>query len=158
MARSLKKSASDIVINKKAHFDYFIEESLEAGISLEGWEVKSLRSGKVQLNEGYIVFKDGKPSLIGASIIPLSTAASYLRIDPMRTRYLLLHKREINSLKGKIDKDGMTVIPLSLYWSKGKVKLKIGLAKGKKQHDKRQSIKERDWNRDKQRVLKNKQN
>lgn len=151
-----KKGANpnSIAINKKARFDYFIEETLEAGLSLQGWEVKSLRAGKIQLGESYVIFKDDQAFLFGALITPLITASTHTSNDPLRTRPLLLHRREINRLRGLVDTQGTTVIPLELYWKQGKVKLAIGLAKGKKQHDKRATIKERDWNRDKQRLMK----
>ncbi|QCU89958.1 SsrA-binding protein SmpB [Thiomicrorhabdus sediminis] len=151
-----KKGANpnSIAVNKKARFDYFIEETLEAGLSLQGWEVKSLRAGKIQLGESYVIFKDDQAFLFGALITPLITASTHTNNDPLRTRPLLLHRREINRLRGLVDTQGTTVIPLELYWKQGKVKLAIGLAKGKKQHDKRATIKERDWNRDKQRLMK----
>jgi len=155
MAKKKKfNKENTIALNKKARFDYFIEESLEAGISLEGWEVKSLRAGKIQLGESYVTFKDNQAWLFGALITPLMTAATHNFHDPLRTRQLLLHRREINRLRGLVEIEGSTVVPLELYWKQGKVKLSIGLAKGKKQHDKRATMKERDWNRDKQRILK----
>ncbi|GAB6070594.1 SsrA-binding protein SmpB [Thiomicrorhabdus hydrogeniphila] len=155
MAKKKKfNKENTIALNKKARFDYFIEESLEAGLSLEGWEVKSLRAGKIQLGESYVTFKDNQAWLFGALITPLMTASTHNFHDPLRTRQLLLHRREINRLRGLVEIDGSTVVPLELYWKQGKVKLSIGLAKGKKQHDKRATMKERDWNRDKQRILK----
>ena len=155
MAKKKKNhNPNSIAVNKKARFDYFIEETIEAGLSLQGWEVKSLRAGKIQLGESYVIFKDNQAFLFGALITPLTTASTHLNADPLRTRPLLLNRREINRLRGQVDADGKTVIPLELYWKKGKVKLAIGIAKGKKQHDKRASIKERDWNRDKQRIMK----
>lgn len=156
MAKKKKHSnPNSIAQNKKARFDFFIEETLEAGLSLEGWEVKSLRQGKIQLGESYVIFKDDQAWLFGALITPLTTASTHNFHDPLRSRQLLLHRREINRLRGLVDIDGQTVVPLELYWKQGKVKLAIGLAKGKKQHDKRATMKERDWNRDKQRILKN---
>ncbi|WP_040725463.1 SsrA-binding protein SmpB [Thiomicrorhabdus sp. Kp2] len=155
MAKKKKfNKENTIALNKKARFDYFIEDTLEAGISLEGWEVKSLRAGKIQLGESYVMFKDNQAWLFGALITPLMTASTHSFHDPLRTRQLLLHRREINRLRGLVDIEGSTVVPLELYWKQGKVKLAIGLAKGKKQHDKRATMKERDWNRDKQRILK----
>jgi SsrA-binding protein len=142
-----------IVENKKAFFDYFIEERLEAGVALEGWEVKSIRAGRVQLKEAYVVVRRGEISLIGCHISPLPTASTHIKPDPVRTRKLLLHRKEINMLMGRVERAGYTMVPINLHFSKGRVKLEIGLAKGKKQHDKRADIKEREWNRDKQRIL-----
>ncbi|WP_029407308.1 SsrA-binding protein SmpB [Thiomicrorhabdus sp. Milos-T2] len=147
--------SNSIAKNKKARFEFFIQDTLEAGISLEGWEVKSLRAGKIQLGESYVMFKNDQAWLFGALITPLITASTHNVHDPLRTRPLLMHRREINRLRGLVDVDGLTVIPLELYWKQGKVKLAIGIAKGKKLHDKRATMKERDWNRDKQRILKN---
>ncbi len=143
-----------IALNKKARHDYFIEESLEAGIALEGWEVKSLRDGRVQLREAYVVIKDGEAWLLGAHVTPLATASTHIRPDPTRTRKLLLHRREIDRLTGAVERQGYTLVPTRLYWSRGKAKLDIGLARGKKQHDKRATERERDWQREKARVLK----
>lgn len=154
MAKKKKSNPNSIAVNKKARFEYFIEESIEAGVSLEGWEVKSLRAGKIQLGESYVIFKNHQAFLFGALITPLTTTSTHNSTDPLRTRPLLLHRREINKLRGQVEIDGMSVIPLELYWKQGKVKLSIGLAKGKKQHDKRATMKERDWNRDKQRIMK----
>jgi len=144
-----------IVENKKAYHDYFIEEKFEAGVSLEGWEVKAIRAGRVQLKEAYVIVKDGAIALIGAHITPLSTASTHVRADPTRTRTLLLHRSEINRLIGQVERAGYTLVPLNLHYSRGRVKLDIGLAKGKKQHDKRESERLRDWNREKQRLLRN---
>ena len=153
-----KKKKSDnsntIALNKKARHDYFIEQSLEAGISLEGWEVKSLRDNKVQIKESYVILKNNELFLFGAHISPLNTASTHVDADPTRTRKLLLHRLEINRIRDKINLKGATVVPLKLYWVRGKVKLEIGVAKGKKAHDKRQDIKEKDWKRDKARALK----
>jgi SsrA-binding protein len=155
MARkSRKTSSSSIAENKKARFNYFIEERFEAGLSLEGWEVKSLRAGKAQLTESYVIVRDGEIFLLGAHITPLSSASSHVNADPTRTRKLLLHRKEIDRLSGLVDRRGYTLVPLELYWSKGRAKVAIGLAKGKKQHDKRATEKDRDWERDKQRILK----
>lgn len=155
MAKKKKQNnANSIAQNKKARFDYFIEETYEAGLVLSGWEVKSLRQGKVQINESYILLKNHEAWLFGALITPLISASTHNFHDPLRLRKLLMHRREIDRLMGLIDQKGYTLVPLSLYWSKGKVKISIGLAKGKKLHDKRATAKERDWNRDKQRILK----
>ncbi|PLA73895.1 SsrA-binding protein [Hydrogenovibrio sp. SC-1] len=155
MAKKKKQNnANSIAQNKKARFDYFIEETYEAGLVLSGWEVKSLRQGKVQINESYILLKNHEAWLFGALITPLISASTHNFHDPLRLRKLLMHRREIDRLMGLIDQKGYTLVPLSLYWSKSKVKISIGLAKGKKLHDKRATAKERDWNRDKQRILK----
>lgn len=155
MAKKKKQNnANSIAQNKKARFDYFIEETYEAGLVLSGWEVKSLRQGKVQINESYILLKNHEAWLFGALITPLISASTHSFHDPLRLRKLLMHRREIDRLMGLIDQKGYTLVPLSLYWSKGKVKISIGLAKGKKLHDKRATSKELDWNRDKQRILK----
>ena len=154
---SKKKKADNsntIALNKKARHDYFIEQSLEAGISLEGWEVKSLRDGRVQIKESYVILKNNELFLFGAHISPLASASTHVNPDPTRTRKLLLHRLEINRLRDKINQKGATVVPLKLYWTRGKVKLEIGVAKGKKAYDKRQDIKDRDWKRDKERTLK----
>jgi SsrA-binding protein len=142
-----------IVENRKAFHDYFIEERFEAGIALEGWEAKSIRAGRANLKEAYVVVKGGELFLIGAHLSPLATASTHVHPDPTRTRRLLLHREEINRLIGKVERAGYTLTPLDLHYSKGRVKLAIGLAKGKKQHDKRAAIKEREWNREQQRLL-----
>ena len=142
-----------IVENRKAFHDYFIEERFEAGIALEGWEVKAIRAGRANLKEAYVVVKGGELMLIGAHVSPLFTASTHVHPDPTRTRRLLLHREEINRLIGKVERAGYTLTPLDLHYSKGRVKLAIGLAKGKKQHDKRAAIKEREWNREQQRLL-----
>ena len=142
-----------IVENRKAWHDYFIEERFEAGIALEGWEVKAISGGRANLKEAYVVVKNGELMLIGSHISPLTTASTHVHPDPTRTRRLLLHREEINRLIGKVERAGYTLTPLDLHYSKGRVKLAIGLAKGKKQHDKRAAIKEREWNREQQRLL-----
>jgi SsrA-binding protein len=142
-----------IVANKKAYHDYFIEEKLEAGMALDGWEVKAIRAGRAQLKEAYVVVKNGEILLLGAHITPLSTASTHVHADPTRTRKLLLHRSEINRLVGQVERAGYTLVPIDLHFSKGRIKLEIGLAKGKKQYDKREAEKERDWNREKQRLL-----
>jgi len=143
-----------IAVNRKAHHEYHIEERFEAGIALQGWEVKSLRAGRTQLDQGYVILKNNEVWLIGASITPLQTASTHINPDPQRTRKLLLHQREIAKLIGNVERKGYTLIPLSLYWKGKNVKLQIGLAKGKKAHDKRASEKDRDWEREKQRLMK----
>jgi SsrA-binding protein len=155
MARKPNKpSSATIAQNKKARFDYFIEERMEAGLSLDGWEVKSLRAGKAQLSESYVILRDGELFLLGAHITPLSSASTHVNADPSRTRKLLMHRGEIDRLTGLVDRKGYTLVPLELYWSKGRAKLAVGLAKGKKQHDKRATEKDREWQRDKARALK----
>jgi len=144
-----------IVENRKAFHDYFIEERFEAGLALEGWEVKAIRAGRAQLKEAYVVVKNGEIMLIGAHITPLTTASTHVRADPTRTRKLLLHRAEINRLVGQVERAGYTLTPLNLHYSKGRVKLEVGLAKGKKQYDKRATIKEREWSREQQRLLRN---
>ncbi len=143
-----------IAQNKKAFHDYFVEEQFEAGIELEGWEVKAIRATRAQLKEAYVIVRNGEIFLIGAHISPLATVSTHFKPDPVRTRKLLLHKEEINRLIGSVERAGYTLLPLDLHYKRGKIKLAVGLAKGKKQHDKRQSAKERDWQREKQRLLK----
>ncbi len=155
MARKLnKRGTSTIALNKKARHDYFIEETFEAGLSLQGWEVKSMRDGRVQLKEGYVIVRHGELFLFGVHLSPLASASTHVTPDPTRTRRLLLHRREISKLIGAVDRRGYTLVPLSLYWKKGRAKLEVGLAKGKKQHDKRATIKQREWDREQHRVLK----
>ncbi|MDE1943438.1 MAG: SsrA-binding protein SmpB [Betaproteobacteria bacterium] len=142
-----------IADNRKAFHDYFIEERHEAGLVLEGWEVKAIRAGRAQLKEAYVVILSGELFLIGAHISPLPTASTHVRPDPTRTRKLLLHAEEIAKLVGKVERAGYTLVPLNLHYSRGRIKLEVGLAKGKKQHDKREAEKERDWQREKQRLM-----
>jgi SsrA-binding protein len=149
-----KNTGKTIALNKRARFDYFIEERLEAGIALEGWEVKSLRDGRVQFADSYVLLKDGEAWLFGCLVSPLSTVSTHITPDPTRTRKLLLHKRQLDMLIGSVERKGYTLIPTAMYWSKGKVKVEIGMAKGKKQHDKRKVSKERDWEREKGRIMK----
>ena len=144
-----------IVENKKAYHDYFVEERFEAGLALEGWEVKAIRAGRAQLKEAYVVVKGGEIVLLGAHVTPLPTASTHIRPDPTRTRKLLLHRPEINRLIGKVERAGYTLTPLDLHYSKGRIKLEIGLARGKKQYDKRATLKEREWKREQQRLLRN---
>jgi SsrA-binding protein len=146
--------SANIALNKKARHDYFVEEQLEAGLALEGWEVKSLRAKRVQLSESYVIIKDAEAWLFGAHITPLPSASTHIRADAQRTRKLLLHRDQLNRLIGAVERRGYTLVPLSLYWKRGRAKLQIGVAKGKKQHDKRATEKERSWQREKQRLLK----
>ena len=155
MAKSKKAPSNTIAQNKKARFDFFIEDEFEAGIALEGWEVKSMRAGRVQLTESYVTIHKGELYLNGAHITPLISASTHVNPNPVRNRKLLMKRYEISRLIGQVERAGYTLAPLSLYWIRGRAKLKIGLAKGKKQHDKRASIKDREWKRDQQRVLKN---
>jgi SsrA-binding protein len=143
-----------IVDNKKAFHDYFIEERYEAGMALEGWEVKSIRAGRVQLKEAYVIVRNGEVFLFGSHISPLPTASTHISPDPTRTRKLLLKAEEIKKLIGKVERAGYTLVPLNLHYSKGRIKCEVGLAKGKKQHDKRDSEKQRDWQREQQTLLK----
>ena len=147
-------SSSSIAQNRKAWHDYFIEDRYEAGLSLKGWEVKSLRAGRVQLKESYVIVKDGQVYLFGAHISPLASASTHVHPDPTRTRKLLLHAEEISRLIGAVERRGYTLVPLSLYWKRGRAKIEIGLAKGKQQHDKRATLKERESDREAQRALK----
>lgn len=142
-----------IIDNKKAFHDYFIEERHEAGLVLEGWEVKAIRAGRVQLKEAYVVVKKEEVWLVGCHISPLATASTHIKPDPTRSRKLLLHAQEIRKLIGKVQQAGFTLVPLNLHYAKGRVKIEIGLAKGKKLHDKRATEKERDWQREKQRLI-----
>jgi SsrA-binding protein len=156
MSQSNKKkkpAGNTIALNKKARHDYLIEEEFEAGIALLGWEVKSLRDNRLQLAESYVLIKNGEAYLFGAHISPLKTASTHINPDPTRTRKLLLHRMELNRLIGAVERKGYTLVPLAMYWAHGLAKLKIGLGKGKKAYDKRASEKERDWNREKQRLL-----
>jgi SsrA-binding protein len=153
MAKKDGKPSSTIAQNKKARFDYFIEERFEAGLALQGWEVKSLRAGKAQLVDSFVMLRDGEAWLHGAHVSPLSSASTHVTAEPTRIRKLLMNRREIDRLTGLVERKGYTLVALELYWSKGRAKLAIGLAKGKKQHDKRTSEKERDWDRDRARIL-----
>ncbi|SIT66304.1 SsrA-binding protein [Ectothiorhodosinus mongolicus] len=156
MSKKSSKSASSstIALNKKARHEYFIEDRFEAGLVLEGWEVKSLRAGRVQLTESYVLIRNAEAFLFGAHISPLPTASTHIHPDPVRTRKLLLHSAELAKLIGQVERRGYTLVPLAMYWKRGRAKLEIGLAKGKKAHDKRATEKERDWQREKERVLK----
>lgn len=143
-----------IAVNKRASHDYFLEQHFEAGISLQGWEVKALRAGRASIVDGYVTIKKGEIYLIGANITPLDQACTHVICDPTRTRKLLLNRREIDKLIGSVERAGYTIVPLKLYWKKSLVKLEISLARGKQTHDKRDSIKEREWKRDQARVMK----
>ncbi len=153
--KSKSAPSATVADNRKARHDYFIEDQYEAGLALEGWEVKSLRAGRLQLRESYVVIKDAQAWLLGAHITPLPTASTHIHPDPTRTRRLLLHRAELDKLIGAVERKGYALVPLDVHWKRGRAKLRIGLAKGKKQHDKRAVEKERDWQREKQRVLKN---
>ena len=143
-----------IVQNRKAFHDYFIEERFECGIALEGWEVKAIRAGRVQLKEAYVIVSHGEIFLVGCHVSPLITASTHVTPDPTRTRKLLLHAAEINKLIGRVERAGYTLVPLDMHYSHGRIKLEIGLAKGKKQYDKRAAEKEKAWRREQQRLLK----
>ena len=144
-----------IVENRKAFHDYFIEERFEAGLALEGWEVKAIRAGRAHLKEAYVVVKGGEIVLVGAHVTPLTQASTHVRADPTRTRKLLLHREEIDRLVGRVERAGYTLAPLDLHYRNGRIKLEVGLAKGKKRHDKRDAIREREWTREQQRILRN---
>ena len=151
---SIKNDSATIILNKKARFDYFIEEELEVGIVLHGWEVKSLREGRVNLSDSHVIIKHGEAYLLGAQIQPLATTSTHTKADSTRTRKLLLNKRELSRLIGSVERQGFTLIPVTLYWKRNKIKMRLALARGKKTHDKRDTIKNRDWQRDKQRIMK----
>lgn len=151
-----KQRDTTIVFNKKAGFEYFIETQYEAGLVLQGWEVKSLRAGKINLGDAHVIIKYGEAFLLGAQINPLQTASTHIVADPIRTRKLLLNRKELSTLIGSVERQGYTIVPLSLYWKKNNIKIKIALAKGKKEHDKRDTVKDREWQRDRSRIMKNK--
>jgi SsrA-binding protein len=142
-----------IAENRKARFEYFIEERYEAGLALQGWEVKAMRAGRAQLTESYVYLRNGEAFLFGAHLSPLAATSTHVIADPARTRKLLLNRSELNGLIGAVERRGYTLIPLDLHWKNGRAKLTVGLAKGKKQHDKRATEKDRDWERDKARLL-----
>ncbi|SDH54217.1 SsrA-binding protein [Propionivibrio dicarboxylicus] len=142
-----------IITNKKAFHDYFIEERFEAGLVLEGWEVKAIRAGRANIKESYVVIRDGEIFIFGMHITPLAEASTHIKPDPIRTRKLLLHAKEISKLIGKVERAGYTLMPLDLHFEKGRIKVEIGLAKGKKLHDKREAEKSRDWEREKARLM-----
>jgi SsrA-binding protein len=143
-----------IAVNRRARHDYFIEERFEAGVVLHGWEVKALRAGRLQLTEAYVLLRADEAWLFGAHVSPLPTASTHVQPDPTRSRKLLLHRRQIDSLVGAVERKGRTIVPLAMYWKNGRAKLEIGLARGKKEHDKRADTRERDWEREKARVMK----
>ncbi len=149
-----QKFDTTIAVNRKAHHEFSMEDHYEAGLVLHGWEIKSLRAGRVQLDQSYVMVKGGEAWLFGASITPLLTASTHVNPDPQRTRKLLLHKSELDKLIGNVERKGYTLIPLKLYWKNNRVKLDIALAKGKQKQDKRAAEKDRDWAREKQRVMK----
>lgn len=151
---SAKPDSATIVVNKKARFDYFIENEYEAGLVLLGWEIKSLRAGKVNLSDAHVIIKHGEAFLLGAQLQPLQTTSAHLYPDPLRTRKLLLNRRELNQLIGSVERQGYTLIPMSLYWKNNHVKMRVALAKGKKTHDKRETVKDREWTRSHSRIMK----
>jgi SsrA-binding protein len=148
-----KDSSRLIAENRRARYDYFIEERYEAGLALQGWEVKAMRAGRAQLAEAYVYLRGGEAFLIGAHLTPLRTTSTHVPADPVRTRKLLLNYSELQGLIGAVERRGYTIVPLELYWKNGRAKLQVGLAKGKKQHDKRAVEKDRDWQRNKARLL-----
>ena len=148
-----KPKGSTIAVNRKARHDYTIEQSLEAGIALQGWEVKSMRAGRANLKEGYVMMKRGEAFLVGAHFSPLASASTHVNPDPTRSRKLLLHREQLDKLTGAVERKGYTISPLKLYWKDGRAKLEIGVAKGKQAHDKRADQKTRDWERQKQRLV-----
>ncbi len=152
--KNTKPTDNTIALNKKSRHDYFIEDQFEAGLVLEGWEVKALRAKNVQLRDSHVIIKNGEAWLLGALITPLPTVSTHITPDPTRTRKLLLHHRELATLIGAVERKGYTIVPVSMYWVRGRAKIKIGLAKGKQKHDKRATEKDRDWQRQKERLLK----
>ncbi len=154
MAKQKKAAPNTIAQNKKGRFDYQIDDTFEAGIVLEGWEVKSIRAGRVQIKESYAMLINDEAWLLGSHITPLTSASTHIHPDPGRARKLLLHREEIDRLIGAVERKGYTLVPLSMYWKKGRVKVLLGLGKGKKKHDKRATEKARDWSREKARLLK----
>ena len=146
-------TSATIALNKRARHDYHLEQRFEAGLALQGWELKSIRAGRANITEAYAVIRDGELFLFGAQMTPLISASSHVVADAHRTRKLLLHKREIDQLIGRVQRDGYTLVPTALYWKANKVKAELALAKGKQTHDKRQTIKDRDWQRDKARLM-----
>ena len=145
-----------IISNKKAFHDYFVEEQFEAGIVLEGWEIKAIRAGRANIKESYVIVRDGEVFIFGMHITPLTQASTHVKPDPIRTRKLLLHAAQISKLIGKVERAGFTLMPLDLHYQRGRVKVQIGLAKGKKLHDKREAEKDRDWDREKARLMRTK--
>lgn len=154
MAKDTTQTSKSIALNRKARHEYTLEERFEAGIVLQGWELKSLRAGKAQIADSYVLLKRAEAWLIGSNITPLLSASTHVHAEPNRTRKLLLHRKELNRLIGLAERKGYTLIPLSLYWKQNRVKIEIGLARGKKNYDKREDEKNKDWDREKQRLLK----
>lgn len=154
MSKKKKVTSNTIALNKKARHEYFLEDKYEAGLALQGWEIKSIRDGKVNISDSYVIIKDGEAYLLGAQIQPLNSASSHVVCDPERTRKLLLKSKELSTLIGKTEREGYALVATAMYWKKCWVKLEFYLAKGKKSHDKRDSIKDRDWARQKERMLK----
>ena len=154
MSKKKPDKSHIIAANKRARHDYFIEDRLEAGLALEGWEVKSLRDGRAQLTESYVNIRNGEAWLVGAHFSPLTTTSTHIHPEPTRSRKLLMHRNELDRLVGAVERKGYALIPLDLHWTKGRVKLEVGLARGKKQHDKRAASKDRDWERQRARILK----
>lgn len=153
---SENSSKKTMALNRKAHHDYFFEQRFEAGIALQGWEVKSIRAGKAQITDSYVLIKRGEAWLINTNITPLLSASTHVKTEPARSRKLLFHKKEITTLLGLTERRGYTLIPLALYWKQNKLKIEVGLAKGKKSYDKREAEKDKDWQREKQRLFKHK--
>ena len=153
MAKDNKKTDTTIALNKRARHEYHIDERYEAGVALQGWEVKSLRAGRISIVDAYAIVRNGEIFLFGASIVPLISASTHVVAEDRRTRKLLLNRAEIDKLIGAIERKGYTLIPLAMYWKNNRAKLDLGLARGKQEHDKRDTEKERDWNREKQRVM-----
>ncbi len=154
MARKKEERAGRIADNRRALHEYFIDQRYEAGVALQGWEVKALRAGRLQLQEAYVLLKDGEAWLFGAHVSPLPTTSTHVVADPTRSRKLLLHRRQIDAMIGAVERKGFTLIPLAAYWIAGKAKIEVGLARGKKQHDKRADERDKDWQREKARVMK----
>ena len=152
--KATANASSSIAKNRKARYDYQIDERLEAGLVLQGWEAKSLRAGKVQLSDAYVLLKDNEAFLYGVIITPLDSASTHVTPEPGRLRKLLLHRHELDHLRGAVERKGLTIVALALYWKGGRAKVDLGVARGKKQHDKRASEKDRDWSREKSRILK----
>ena len=152
--KTKKPAGNTIAVNRRARHDYFIEDRFEAGLSLEGWEVKSLREGNAQLTEAYVNLRQGEAWLVGAHFSPLRSTSTHVKANPTRDRKLLLHRHELDRLTGAVERKGYALVPLDLHWHKGRAKLSVGLGKGKKQHDKRADRKDRDWQRQKERILK----
>ncbi len=154
MTENENKGRKTIAVNKRARFEFHIDERIEAGIALEGWEVKSLRAGKAQFADSYVLLKDNEAFLFGCHMEPLPTVSEHDKADPTRTRKLLMHRQEIDRLVGLVERKGFALIPTAMYFSRGRVKVEIGVARGKRQHDKRKAIKDRDWQRQKERIMK----